>query len=251
MSGRVHRVLVTDLVAGEVVLRGPEAHHLGGVLRVRPGEQVQAFDGEGSVADGTVASVDRQSVTLSLQEPKLATTEAPLRLTVAVALLKSDKLSDVVRQCTELGVARFLLLVTQRADATKLSPARLQRLQRVAEEAARQSGRATVPGVEQPQALRELRWQGAALVAHPGAAVALGEVWPHTSATGRNESPGLPVAGSTELTLITGPEGGFSDAEVAQLEERGARSVRLGPRILRAETAPVALAAALLLPAGE
>lgn len=239
MSTRVHRVLVEDLEGGEVHLLGPEAHHLANVLRVKPGAAVEAFDGKGSVARGAVMSVERGSVTLQLEQPAPSQVESPLRLTAAVALLKSDKLSDVVRQCTELGVASFELVITQHSDVTAISAARLTRLRRVAEEAARQSGRATVPGVEEPIPLAELAWQGAALVAHPRAERSLAELLPG----GADTRP-------DHVTLITGPEGGLSEAEVRDLVQAGAEAIRFGPRTLRAETAPVALAAALLLPGG-
>lgn len=226
-------MLVRQLRAGRVEVTGPEAHHLGNVLRVKPGAQVEAFDGAGRVAPGVVAEVGRHQLQLDLQPPRPADSEARLRITLAVALLKSDKLSDVVRQGTELGVAEFVLLTTRHADVGSLSPARLTRLQRVAEEAARQSGRAVVPQVAEPRPLAELTWRGDALVADPYA--------PHGLAA-------VPLpSGSGELTLITGPEGGFSEDEVEGLVARGAQPVRLGPRILRAETAPVALAAAFLL----
>lgn len=239
MSQRVHRVLVPALTAGALELRGPEAHHLRDVLRVKPGAAVEAFDGAGQVASGVIGAVSRDGVTLQLEEPRRGEVEAPVELTVAVALLKSDKLSDVVRQCTELGAARFELLVTRHADVTSLSPARLLRLRRVAEEAARQSGRATVPEVSDPSPLGQLEWDGTAIVAEPEAESTLGEVL----------ASGGSHAGA--LTIVTGPEGGFAPEEVAELVARGARAVRFGPRVLRAETAPVALAAALLLPMGE
>ena len=276
VSGRVHRVLVAELRAGEVEVIGPEAHHLVNVLRVRPGASVEAFDGAGSVAAGSVARVDRHTLTLRLEEPQVAATEAPLRVTVAVALLKSDKLTDVVRQCTELGAADFQLVVSQHADVSAMSPSRLQRLRRVAEEAARQSGRATVPAVKDPVALNEFSWEGPALVAHPYTRSSLADVWPGaagavaaataatavtavTAATAAPASAALqalspagmhPADAASAITVITGPEGGFSEAEVSQLEQRGALGVRFGPRILRAETAPVALVSALLLPKG-
>jgi 16S rRNA (uracil1498-N3)-methyltransferase len=244
MSGRVLRVLVENLHAGQTDLSGPEAHHLANVLRVKPGAHIEAFDGRGNVASGTVAKVDRQVVTVHLGEPEPAMSEAPLRVRLAVALLKGDKLSDVVRQCTELGAAEFQLVVTHHADATSISPARLTRLRRVAEEAARQSGRATVPAVCDPVRLDAFTWQGLALVAHPEAGQSLADAWPSAMVASGDASPAA-------VTVVTGPEGGFSEAEVAELEARGARGVSFGPRILRAETAPVALAAALLLPGGR
>lgn len=239
-GGRVHRVLVEELAAGEVVLRGPEAHHLATVLRVRPGAPVEAFDGKGRQASGVVSVVSREGVTLSLGEPEAARVEAPLSLTLAVALLKGDKLSGVVRQGTELGVSRFVLLSTRFADRASLSGNRLTRLERVAEEAARQSGRVAVPAVEGPLPLERLEWEGAALVAHVGAERSLSDLL----------SDGI-LEGRSAATVVTGPEGGLADDEVEALEGRGAHVLSLGPRILRAETAPVAVAAALLLPAGR
>lgn len=244
MSGRVLRVLVEELRTGQTDLSGPEAHHLANVLRVKPGALIEAFDGRGNVASGTVVSADRQVVSVLLGEPEPALSEAPLRVRLGVALLKGDKLSDVVRQCTELGVAEFQPLITHHADATSISPARLTRLRRVAEEAARQSGRATVPVVSDPVRLDAFAWQGLALVAHPEAGRSLAAVWPGVTAASGAASPAA-------VTVITGPEGGFSAAEAADLEARGAKGVSFGPRILRAETAPVALVAALLLPGGR
>lgn len=236
---RVHRVLVPGLVAGDVVLRGPEAHHLRDVLRVKPGAAVEAFDGAGRVAAGEVGSVDRDGLTLALSEPTPSHVEHPLRLTMAVALLKSDKLKDVIRQGTELGVARFQLLTSRRSDVWTLLVSCLECLRRVAEEAARQSGWALVPEVAEPEPLTALAWSGVALVADPDGTARLAELL--ASAEFKNAS---------DVTLITGPEGGFSGDELASLQDRGAVTVTLGPRILRAETAPVALAAAVLLGGG-
>ncbi|HET9026218.1 MAG TPA: RsmE family RNA methyltransferase [Trueperaceae bacterium] len=231
---RVNRVLVPELGADEVVLRGPEAHHLRDVLRLKAGALVEAFDGNGNVAAGSVAAADQGGVVLTLGQPQPSEAEAQLDVTVAVALLKGDKLADVVRQCTELGVMRFVLLVTRHADVTDMSHAKLLRLQRVAEEATRQSGRARVPQVAPPTPLAALSWSGAALVADPRATGTL---------------TGAATAG--RLTLVTGPEGGLATSEVEALVARGARAVTLGPRILRAETAPLALAALALLGGGQ
>ncbi|MDT3681849.1 MAG: RsmE family RNA methyltransferase [Truepera sp.] len=236
---RLTRVLVTELRTGEVVLRGSEAHHLRDVLRLVPGAPVEAFDGRGSVAEGRVTAADKGGVVLELGEPRHSRAEPGLTVTVAVALLKGDKLAGVVRQCTELGADRFVLLQTRHADVTSLSVAKRQRLQHVAAEAARQSERARVPSIEGPVQLGRLEWEGVAIVADPRAPLAL--------------SAALGTPGARErLTLVTGPEGGLAASEVMELVDRGAVAASLGPRILRAETAPVALAAvALLREAGE
>ena len=232
---RIHRVHLPSLSEGVVILTGPEARHLAGVLRVAPGQPIRAFDGHGLEAEGEVTATDAFQVTLNLAAPVRSEVEARLAVTVVVALLKGDKLSDVVRQGTELGAVGFRLFTSRHGDVPSLSANKLERLRRVAKEAAKQSGRSVVPSVEAPAPLGELPLDGPVLVAHPHAPLTLQEALQDAS------DPG-------SLTILTGPEGGLSAAEVVALEERGALSVRLGPRILRAETAPVALLAALLLP---
>jgi len=229
---RVHRVRLDDLAGGRRRLTGPTGHHLARVLRVRVGAAVVAFDGAGHEAAGRVADVDADGVWLEIGEPWAAATEAARALTLAPALLKGDKLADVVRMGTELGVVAFRPLLARRCDARELGAAKRTRLARVASEAARQCGRATVPAVHEPVPLAALAWEGAAVVADPEAALA----W--------RDAPELDAAA---LTAISGPEGGWDPAEVAALAARGARPVRLGARVLRAETAPVAMAAAWLL----
>lgn len=235
---RLNRVRVPGPLAERVTLRGAEAHHLRDVLRLKVGAEVEAFDGLGNVAAGTVAGVDRDGVLLELAPARPSEAEPTREVTVAVALLKGDKLADVVRQCTELGAAAFVLLVTRHADVTALSPAKLQRLARVAEEASRQCGRARVPSVTGPVAIDELAWEGRAVVADPRAGRPAAAVLGESAAAASAPSP---------LTLISGPEGGLAPAEVAALLERGAVAANLGPLILRAETAPVALTAVALL----
>jgi 16S rRNA (uracil1498-N3)-methyltransferase len=234
---RIHRVFVADLRAGETVLSGSEAQHLLGVLRAGPGTRVRAFDGRGLEADGVVTGAEPLRVTLELDAPHKSVVEASLSVTLAVALLKGDKLSEVVRRGTELGVVRFVLFVSERCDVREVSPNKLLRLRRVAQEAAKQSGRSVVPEITEPQkleALKPVEPDGLCLVAQPHARSTLqGVLSEHTP---------------ERVTVVTGPEGGLSPAEVEALRAAGAHVVHLGARILRAETAPVALAAALLIP---
>ncbi|MBB6016046.1 16S rRNA (uracil(1498)-N(3))-methyltransferase [Deinococcus radiopugnans] len=213
---------------------GPrEARHLH-VLRLRVGDALRVFDGQGAEAEAWIAELDAGRAVLTLGEALGGAAETPFPLTLAAALLKGDKLSDVVRAATELGVARVQLLVTARADARDIGAQKLLRLQRVAEEASKQSRRAVVPEVRAPLSLADFRWEGQLFVAQPGSASRIMALldW------------GAPV------TVLTGPEGGLTDAEVAELTGRGAHAVTLGPRILRAETAPVALLGAIAAAGG-
>ncbi len=230
---RIDRVLVDEL-AQVVEVRGPEAHHLRDVLRIKSGAVVEAFDGRGSYARGEVSSVGRESVVLDLAEPVRSTAEARLEVTLAVALLKGDKLVDVVRPATELGVTGFALFVSTNCEARTLSGVKLARLRRVAQEAARQSGRSVVPAVADPVPFDEMELEGQVVVGDPAATDGLAR-----------HLPALLEAGG--VSIVTGPEGGLTESEVEGLVAAGARAVRLGPRVLRADTAPVAMASALLL----
>lgn len=231
---RIHPVVVEDLAAGEAVVLGDEAHHLARVLRVRPGDGVRAFDGAGREARGVVTGVERSRVILDLEPPYRSPVELDEEVTLAVALLKANKLADVVRMGTELGVARFVWLATLRAEPEDVSAAKQQRLDRVAREAAKQSGRARIPEIAGPVEVDELALAPRSYVGEPSAEEGLGDVLRSVA------------SGDGPWMLVTGPEGGFDPTEVASLAARGATPVRLGRSVLRAETAPVALAAVLM-----
>lgn len=222
-----HRVKVAAL-APQMSLGPRELRHLR-VLRLSEGDTVRVFDGAGGEAEATVAQLTELGGLLTLGEPLAAGSETPQPVTLAVALLKGDKLADVVRAGTELGVGRFRLLQTQHADVPEIGPAKLERLRRVAGEAARQSRRALVPAVDAPIPLAQLTLDGQGFVAHPGSTERLSE---H-------------LHWNAPLTLVTGPEGGFAEEEVDALTARGFTPVTLGPRILRAQTAPLALLGAI------
>ncbi len=228
---RVHRVFVAQL-GQEVKLAASEAAHLR-VLRAQVGDAVVAFDGAGLAATGKIVAHDDFETILELSPPEVQSSESPINITLAVALLKGDKLVDVVRACTELGVAKILLLLTDFSDAKEIGAQKLLRLRRVATEAAKQSRRAVVPEILEPvrlSALPDLNAACVGVVAHPGAGALVRSV----------------LSGSVqEVLVLSGPEGGFSVQEIAWLEQKGFVRVGLGPRILRAETAAVALLAAL------
>jgi len=223
---RLHRAFVPELKE-EIELKGPEAHRLLHVLRLGPGDRVRVFDGQGQEALAEITAVHKNRLRLRLIAPEAKNAEPPVPVVLYVALLKGDKLADVVRAGTELGATAFVPLITARSVPKTLGPQKLERLRRIAREAAKQSGRARVPEVRPPIPLAEVPAVEAGLVAHPRAEKRVGEVL----------DPTRPLA------LATGPEGGFTDAEVAALAERGFIPVYLGPRVLRAETAPVALLA--------
>jgi 16S rRNA (uracil1498-N3)-methyltransferase len=229
---RTHRIHIPNLQTGQVILTGSEAHHLIQVLRIQTGQSIKAFDGKGLEARGIIENSNDFQVIVNLTAPETSHVEASINITLAIALLKGDKLSDVVRQATELGVVAIQPFISQHGDVKELSASKLERLRRIAQEAAKQSGRSVVPEVREAVNLEKLRLSPLTLIAHPYASSTINDVW---------NTP-------TDLTLMTGPEGGFSRGEVDALIQRGATTVQLGDRILRAETAPVAFIAAILLP---
>ncbi len=228
---RSHRAFAPKLEA-RVQLSGREFDHLR-VLRAGVGDRVTVFDGAGLEAGAVILEISDFSITLEVGEPRAVSLEPPQAVTLAVALLKGDKLAEVVRACTELGVSSFQLLITEFADVREIGTQKLERLRRIALEASKQCRRSTVPDVLEPIKIAGLPSVACGLVAHPGSSARAREV----------------VGWDVPVTVATGPEGGFSSAEIALLGEKGFVAVGLGPRILRAETAPIALVASIT--AGE
>jgi 16S rRNA (uracil1498-N3)-methyltransferase len=214
-----------------VTLTADEACHLREVLRLKTGAEVSVFDGEGKEFRARVTQARREFAELELDEEIApARPESPLRITLAVALLKGEKFDLVVQKATELGVAEFVPLVTRYADI-KLRDAgdaakRVARWQRIALEAAKQCGRGLIPKVTEPQPLGLVLRNPCLLFSEKGG----GE---------------LPRIETDEVTAIIGSEGGWSDEELDEARAAGAQIVTLGGRILRAETAAIAAAALL------
>jgi 16S rRNA (uracil1498-N3)-methyltransferase len=226
-----------DAVTGEhVSFDADEAHHLARVLRLGTGDVVRALDGRGhelTVRLTRVAARGAEGTVLSRVERR---TESPLDLILAQGIPRGDKLEGIIRMGTELGVSRIVPLVTART-VVRAEPAhwaqRLARCRRVALEAAKQCGRTVIPEVDAPRRLGEWlaegRPRGLLLCLWEGAAPAL--------------AAALPAGPLDRITAVIGPEGGLSEAEVAQLAGGGAVVAGLGPRILRTETAgPIILA---------
>lgn len=228
---RVHRVYLENLLEGENQLCTQEAYHLARVLRVKVGQAIQAFDGKGYYADGTIASVDRNSVTVTLKGKQLSDVEPERKITLAVGLPKGDAFETIVRMGTELGVVAFIPLLTEYGEVRVLKANKLERYRRIALEAAKQSGRSIIPTVHPLQTLDELlafmERQPAHLkiVAHPYTTKTLNDITiePHKY-----------------ILCVTGTEGGLSQKETEKLEGI-TKFIHLGKRILRADTAPLLL----------
>lgn len=216
---------------GSLLLTGDEAHRLRHVLRMAPGDAVSLFDGRGHEWAGRVGTVTRQAVAVVDLQPITPIPEARVPITLAVGVLKGDQMDAVVRDATMIGVSAIQPLrtahVTVPPKAWQSGAAR-ERWQRVAIASATQCRRAVVPEVLPVVDLD-------ACLRAP-AALRLLCVEP---ALGAQAADWRPAAQPGSVLVLIGPEGGWAAVEVEQAVAAGARLLSLGPRTLRAETAPV------------
>ncbi len=228
------RVPVSDLAPGERVLDRDTARYVAHVRRLGAEASFLAFDPEARLeADGRVVAVGRD-VRVALGPPRPSTALPLRRVTLVQCVGKGDKLDQVVRDATELGAARVLAAVAERSEARRDTRAAAERLRRVAVQAARQAGRGDVPELGAPRPLLDLLGEitsGTRVVLHPGATEALGPLLARTAG---------------ELTVVIGPEGGFSPAELDGAHTLGFTAARLGQFTMRTETAAAAALGAAL-----
>jgi 16S rRNA (uracil1498-N3)-methyltransferase len=218
----------------ELELEPDDAHHAVHVLRVRPGDRIVLIDGRASW-DAEITSAVKRRVHARITRPSAeAGGELPVTITVLQALTKGAKFDDVVEKCVELGAHRIVPVKCERIYAEATS-ARVDRWRRIAKSAAQQSRRKIVPTVAEAQTWRDAL--GAAsvpiLVAWEGA--------PRESFVGAMHQLGV----SGTLSIAVGPEGSFTDEELAIARDAGCTLVSLGPTVLRTETAAAALLAAI------
>jgi 16S rRNA (uracil1498-N3)-methyltransferase len=233
-----------------ITLAPDEARHLREVLRLKAGDEVYVFNGEGKEFQCRVEETRRDAAHLMVvREVAAARPESTLHLTLAVALLKGEKFDFVVQKATELGVTVVMPVVSKLADIRLRDESdvakRLARWQRIALEAAKQSGRATVPRIGTPVPF-------APLVQDVGAEPESGRLM-FSERDGHSLAEGteLLTAKTTRLTALVGSEGGWTDEELTTARDSGWKIITLGGRTLRAETAAIAAAVLLQHLAGD
>lgn len=228
---------------GFLSLLGEAAHHAGHVLRLRPGETLTLCDGACTEYDCTVVSVEKERVLCRVEHTHPSAAEPLQRYTLYMALPKSDKMEWVIQKTVELGVSR-IVPYHSRNCVPRLEKAekRAARWQRVALEAAGQSGRGVLPEVAPAVPFQD------ALAEAACAETALFFYECERENVLRDVlSKGI---GAT-VSIFIGPEGGFSPEEVNAAKQAGMRTVSLGPRVLRCETAPIVAMTAVLYAGGN
>lgn len=230
------RFLVDRVRDNTAELRGEDAQHLARVLRAKAGQQYEISDGEGAYL-AEIAAVEKDRVVFRVVEA-LDTPSAPVRLTLCVALIKFDRFEWLVEKATELGVAGIVPVNAARSEKGLLEAARKRsaRWKRIAHESSQQSRRLSRPEICGATSL-DVALQVAVghlyfLDEKPGAPPLLAAI-----------PPPADRRSSDRVLLLSGPEGGWTDAERAAAASAGWTQVSLGPLILRAETAAIAAAA--------
>lgn len=218
---------------GQVTLGVEETRHLRDVLRLRSGDSISVFDGAGKEYLCRLAEI-RKKTSVGVIEGPISTLspESQLRLTLAAAILKGDKFDLVIQKAVELGISRLVPLQTIRCEARITnSPKRLERWRRITLEATKQSGRATLMEVLDAKTMDEI------FSLSPS---------DHTILfSERNGGPISVITSADRMTAIVGPEGGWDDSELDAATSAKIPIITLGGRILRAETAAIAVSAIL------
>ena len=220
------------LAPGPVTLEGAEAHHLAAVRRFGPGDLVCLFNGDGNEYPARVLAVERRRVLLEVTAVTQPQRELPWPLEVAAPLPKGDRGQFLIEKLTELGVTRFVPLLTERS-VVHPPEGKLAKLERYVVEASKQCGRNVLMRIGLPEQWMSYCGQEVAatkLLAHAGAAI---------TAPARKGA----------MRIAVGPEGGFTDEEVALARAADWHTIGLGPRTLRVETAALTLAAWAIMPA--
>lgn len=230
-----HRYFTEEINDTCAVLSGPDAHHLGRVMRAKIGEEVILCDGKGFDYTAHITSIEPEQVTFSVEQKTPCTAEPSVEVTLFVGYPKQDKLELIIQKAVELGATRIVPFFSRYCVTTpKKEDQKNQRYLRIASEAAKQCGRGILPAVDMPLTIQQLAAQfadfDAVLFCY--------------------EKGGKPIRSCIEnakrIAIITGAEGGFSEQEAQMLLDAGAKVIGLGPRILRCETAPIAALSAVM-----
>ena len=223
---------------------GDDVKHIKKVLRLREGEEIEVCDGCGEDFECKIESLSDDVVRAEILNRRQNVAEAPIEITVFQGMPKNDKMDYIVQKCVELGVCRIVPVITKRAvsiprDAEK----KTARWQRIADEAAKQCGRGILPKVE-----NTINFADAIKAMSDEDALSL---MPYECEKEGSLSALLRSTDKKKINVFIGPEGGFDESEVEKAKCAGIHTVTLGPRILRTETAPLAVCSAIMYELGD
>ena len=215
------------LSVDSVELTGPAGHYLTRVLRLSKGDPVTLFNGDGNDYSGEISEIQSQRVRVMITGSMNPGNESPLKITLVQAICRGERMDNALQKATELGVYCIQPLMSHRVGVRLDESRQVKRIthwQKVVISACEQSGRAVVPEVKKPLSISDWlagTFESRRLVLDPFA---------------ENKLSGLSVEGDS-ISILVGPEGGFTDEEIKKVCVNGVLAVSLGPRVLRTETA--------------
>lgn len=233
----MNRFFTSDIAGTTARITGEDVKHISRVLRLRVGEQIAVCDGRATEYIGEITSITDAEVLCTLSAPQPSLTESRVRVTLFQGLPKSGKMETIVQKCVELGIDTVVPTLLARCVAVPTRDFEKKRIryQRVALEAAKQSRRGIIPAVTGVVKAQDIDCD-----AFDTVLVAYEDEHATTLKQALREDVG------ERIGIVIGPEGGLEPSEVAMLRERGAKTVSLGSRILRTETAGMAMLAQVL-----
>lgn len=238
----MQKLFVENINEEKIILDGESARHIAKSLRMRVGDVICVTDGGGDDYGCQIEEITKDEVVLKVCYKQACESEPSCRVTIYQGVPKSSKMEDIIQKCVELGVCEIVPTLTKRCVSRpddKAAGKKNQRYQKIALEAAQQSGRGIVPKIENMKTLRQAIAEDESdvkIVFYEGGGEKLADI----------------VKPDTEsVSIFIGPEGGFEQEEVEQIEASSGVRATLGKRILRTQTAPVAALTAIMLLTGN
>ncbi len=238
------KFFVPELHGEQVILDGENARHISRSLRMKVGDILLLSDGSGIDYGCAITGIDAETVTLEVCYRQPSESEPTIRVTLYQGVPKGDKMEDIIQKCVELGVTEIVPVLTARSVSRpdgKSAAKKQVRYQKIALEAAQQSGRGIIPGVQPMRMFQEAVAQCEAevkILFYEGGGLPITEIV-HANTAAKS------------YAVFIGPEGGFAPEEAEAVQAVGGVNATLGKRILRTQTAPVAALSALMLLTGN
>lgn len=232
----------SDITENIATISGEEAQHISRVLRMKKGDEVTLCDGEGFFYEAVLSDFSDKTVVAEITSSRRAETEPQVQVTVFQGVPKNPKLETIIQKLTEIGAVRLVPVDTKRCVAKLDKENKVDRLRKIAREAAKQSKRGIVPEVLSPVSFKD---------AVKMAAKADLALIPYEEEREMSLKKALSGKSPKTVSVMIGPEGGFDSEEIRIAKDNGIISVTLGKRILRTETAPLTVCSAILYELGE
>ncbi len=241
----MHRFFVnsSDIKEDIIIIRDSDANHISNVLRLNTGDEIEVCDGNSTDYICSIESISKSLISLKILSSYKCKSEPDINITLYQGLPKADKMEYIIQKCVELGVKTFVPVMNKRSVIKlKDTDKKISRWQKISDEACKQSKRGIIPNVLTPltfkDAIDSLKDDSLNILAY--------EKEENTSLKDI-----LLSSDCKNINIFIGPEGGFDDDEINYIKDKNIKNITLGPRILRTETAPIALVSAIMYEIGD